>query len=103
MLSTGLTGLSRQLFLVATQAQSELGAARKEERQIVQFCPCGHTAWKTTEEIRELGGSHQLEDIERGIKLDAPIFSSEDCPMCQADREENERRWELDFGDGNKK
>jgi hypothetical protein len=62
----------------------------------VQFCPCGCTQRLHIDEIRKLQGvfnsvDEQLDKIDKGIKLDALIFHSSDCPSCQEDGERQDR------------
>lgn len=57
-------------------------APQNEERQVVQFCPCGHIAWLTRDEIIQKGSQKQLEAIENGTKLDAVILQSTECRTC---------------------
>lgn len=53
-------------------------------RIFVQFAPCGHTTEVTLAAYLEMeGGSQaQLDRIEAGEKLDAPILPSKVCPEC---------------------
>lgn len=55
---------------------------QSDERQIVQYCPCGHIAWLTRDEIIQKGSQKQLEAIENGTKLDAVILHSTECGAC---------------------
>lgn len=48
----------------------------------VQFIPCGHDDKLSIEEIVRLGGAKQLQDIQSGQKLDAVIFHSSKCNVC---------------------
>lgn len=61
--------------------------ATQEDTYIqVQFCPCGCTYRLPKSKIIAMGAKQQLDDIESGKKLDAVIFSSEDCEQCKEDR-----------------
>lgn len=59
---------------------------------VVQFCPCGCVQNMSEEEVVRLGGQRQLNRIAAGEKLDAPIFSTKDCPSCNDEAEERNRR-----------
>lgn len=52
----------------------------------VQFCPCGHVYMMSVDEIKEKIGDRQLDQIQSGEKLDAPILPSSLCHQCQAER-----------------
>lgn len=65
------------------------------QRILVQFCPCGHTAFQKRNTI----SADILRKIDSGEKLDAPIKHSADCPQCEEDSRENNRMasyWDLD-------
>lgn len=59
------------------------------QRQIVEFCPCGHTAWFALTQIIAMGGFRQLLDTYR---VSAPTFPTERdhefvCRECAAELE----------------
>lgn len=64
----------------------------KGQRQIVEFCPCGHTEWRTVPMIVAAGGFRQLLDIFQGRRASAPTFHDSKCCQCEADFEYNEAR-----------
>jgi len=58
----------------------------------VQFCPCGHVYTMSTAAFVKLAGNrNQLEEIESGKKLDAPILHSSHCDECAEDRQRYSR------------
>jgi hypothetical protein len=62
------------------------------ERIVVQFCPCGCVTEMTVAEFVELDGDRvQLDRIERGEKLDAPILPTAVCSDCQDEAARQDR------------
>jgi hypothetical protein len=62
----------------------------EDQRYNVQ-CPSGHVETRTRIEMVSLFGEGLVEKIDKGIRLDAPGISREDCGECQFERERQER------------
>lgn len=56
------------------------------QRQIVEFCPCGHTSHWTLTKIIAAGGFRPLVDIYQSRRFSAPTFhSTTSCQECADD------------------
>lgn len=62
-----------------------------DQRQPVEFVPCGHVLWWTVPMIIAAGGFRQLLEIENSTRFSAPTFSSVVCGQCDADAEQFDR------------
>lgn len=62
-----------------------------DELLTVQCCPCGHTYNMRRSKVMALIGTTQLNQIDAGIKVDAPILPSSDCETCKEEVETRDR------------
>ena len=70
-----------------------------DELLVVQFCPCGCVYNMRRSKVVKLIGTKQLDLIESGRKLDAPILPSSLCEDCMDERDRQDRlNEEMDLG-----
>lgn len=74
-------------------AQLLVPQEQNEELWSIQYCPCGHSHLERRGDIvaRSDAGARQVERIESGQRLDAPIRHSLECPECIQERERQDR------------